>query len=267
MRISWKKWTIVAIDLLLAAYIIAAITTLNHPQAAGAATVELERNLVCSKVSIDIRDAYGDGFLDESEVRHMLERQGLWPMAQRLRAIDVRAIEEGLESNPVIDDAECYKTRSGHVLISLSQRRPVIRVKAIDGDDYYVDSHGGILRGTMQTTDLIVATGHITQAYASRELSRIGQLLMDDPLWCQQIVQLNVREDGSIEAIPRVGGHKVVLGSPRGMEEKLSRLRKFYKYGLSQVGWDRYSEISVAFGNQIICKKRKETKQTENRDI
>ena len=43
------------------------------------------------------------------------------------------------------------------------------------------------------------------------------------------------------------------------IEKKLTRLEKFYKYGLSQAGWNKYSYINLEFDNQIICKKRKET--------
>ena len=57
--------------------------------------------------------------------------------------------------------------------------------------------------------------------------------------------------------VPRVGDHVVYLGAPRGLEEKLNRLEKFYKYGLSEAGWNKYSYINLEFGNQIICKKRK----------
>lgn len=37
----------------------------------------------------------------------------------------------------------------------------------------------------------------------------------------------------------------------------MDRLKKFYKYGLSQAGWNKYSYIDLEFDNQIICKKRK----------
>ena len=40
------------------------------------------------------------------------------------------------------------------------------------------------------------------------------------------------------------------------IDTKLSRLEKFYKYGLSQAGWNKYSYINLEFDNQIICKKR-----------
>jgi cell division protein FtsQ len=38
--------------------------------------------------------------------------------------------------------------------------------------------------------------------------------------------------------------------------KKMGRLEKFYKYGLSQAGWNKYSSINLEFDNQIICKKR-----------
>ena len=44
------------------------------------------------------------------------------------------------------------------------------------------------------------------------------------------------------------------------VNKKLTRLEKFYKYGLSQVGWNKYSYIDLEFDNQIICKKKKENK-------
>ena len=40
------------------------------------------------------------------------------------------------------------------------------------------------------------------------------------------------------------------------MDKKLYRIQKFYRYALSQKGWNKYSYIDVEFDNQIICKKR-----------
>ena len=40
------------------------------------------------------------------------------------------------------------------------------------------------------------------------------------------------------------------------VNNKLSRLEKFYRYGLSQAGWNKYSYIDIEFDNQIVCKRR-----------
>ena len=95
---------------------------------------------------------------------------------------------------------------------------------------------------------------------------------MVNELWRNQIEQINVLPDRSIELVPRVGNHIVYIGrlpeccSKRKREEeinnfvnkKMDRLEKFYKYGLSQAGWNKYSYINIEFDNQIICKKRQQ---------
>ena len=72
-----------------------------------------------------------------------------------------------------------------------------------------------------------------------------------------------------MELVPRVGDNIVFIGylpESRTTDErrqlvtqyvskKMERLEKFYRYGLSQAGWNKYAYISLEFDNQIICKK------------
>ena len=254
MNINWKKTAIIAFDTVLAVYLVLAITAFNSPD---------DRATICSEVKIDITEETADGFLGPTEVKRYLERNHLYPLAQPMQFVSTRQIEETLEKSPFIDDAECYKTQSGHVCISLVQRLPIMRVMADNGDNYYLDDHGDILPSSHLTTDLIVATGHITRAYAQRQLAPIARQLMDNRFWQSQTEQLNVLPDGSLELIPRVGDHIAYLGAPANIPAKLERLRKFYQYGLSHAGWNRYSRISVEFDNQIICKRRKDKTSKE----
>lgn len=169
--------------------------------------------------------------------------------------ISTRHIEETLQNSPFVDKVQCHKTQSGHVCISLTQRMPLIRVKAQNGDDYYIDSRGGVMPNTRYTADLIIATGNISRKYASKILTPIGNYIVKDKFWQNQIVQLNVLEDGSMEMVPRVGNHIIYIGKPHHVDKKMRRLEKFYKYGLNQIGWNKYSYISMEFDNQIICKR------------
>ena len=52
------------------------------------------------------------------------------------------------------------------------------------------------------------------------------------------------------------GDHLVYLGKLENFEDKLARLKEFYKKGLNRVGWNKYSRINLEFNNQIICTKR-----------
>ena len=246
MTINWKKITIVLVDMVLAVYLVLAITAFNCPD---------ESSNVCREVNIHIEDGSVKGFLDQEEIKTLLQRARCYPVGDQMSNVDVRVIEEQLQKNPFVKNAQCYKTQTGHVNITVDQRLPVIRVKADNGDDYYVDAHGNIMPNTHFASNLVVATGAIHQKYAQKVLKDIGCYLLNTPLWCNQVEQLNVLADGSIEMVPRVGDHIVYLGSPSNLERKLTRLEKFYKYGLSKVGWNKYSYINV-FDNQIICKKR-----------
>jgi cell division protein FtsQ len=253
MVFNWKKTLIIVVDVVIAVYLVMAATVFNRP---------VEKATVCSEVKIDIAQGSGEGFLNPAEVKRLLERQQLYPLNQPLQFVSTRQIEETLEKSPFVDQAECYKTQSGHVCIALRQRLPVLHVMPSSGERYYLDDHGDILPATGLTTDLIVATGAISRNYAQRVLAPLANSLRDDKFWQNQIVQLNVLGDGSLELVPRVGDHIAYLGAPTDIPEKLDRLRKFYKYGLSHAGWNRYERISVEFGNQIICKKRKGVKRS-----
>lgn len=92
---------------------------------------------------------------------------------------------------------------------------------------------------------------------------------MANELWRNQIEQINVLPNRGIELVPRVGDHIIYLGNlpetsavekreqkiQEFVNKKMTRLENFYKYGLSQAGWNKYSYINLEFDNQIICKK------------
>ncbi|MBP5714435.1 MAG: cell division protein FtsQ [Prevotella sp.] len=247
MSFNWKKSIIVVFDIVIAAYLILAVTAFNKPA---------ERVSVCSEVKIDIDDEMPDGFLNANEIKKILERQQLYPLAKPMMAVNARDIEETLRKNPFVQQAECYKTQNGHICIRLKQRMPIMHVMANNGDNYYIDIHGNILPETRFANDLLVTTGNITKRYAQKTLTPVVNEIVRDKFWQSQIVQLHVLDDGSLEVVPRVGDHVAYLGAPIDIPKKLERLRKFYLYGLNQAGWNKYSYISVEFDNQIICKKK-----------
>ncbi len=261
MLINWKKYITIALDVLLAGYIIAAFTSFNRPD------VTMK---VCTKANIEIQDETANGFINAKEIKTRLEKRHLYPLGVPMQAVNARKIEETLKQSPFVKTAECYKTQDGQVCITLTQRMPTVRIKSINGDDYYLDDNNSIMPNSHYTSDMIIATGFISKWYARKYVAFLARALMADDLWKNQIEQINVTHDLGIELVPRVGNHIVYLGPlPEGrndwerkqkidefVNKKMTRLEKFYKYGLSQAGWNKYSNINLEFDNQIICKKR-----------
>lgn len=260
MRINWKKTIIISLDIILGIYLAFAFTKFNQPD---------ESNKICTKVNINIQDEMTNGFLDAKEIKKRLEAKKLYPLEKPLNKVSTRKIEEILKQSPFVKSAECYKTQDGLVNINLTQRMPIVRVKSFKNEDYYVDDHYQIMPNTKYTSDLIIATGYINRWFAQKYISVLSKSLMQNELWRNQIEQINVLPDRGIELVPRVGNHIIYLGylpetnSTEKREsvinefvnKKMARLENFYKYGLSQAGWNKYSYINLEFDNQIICKK------------
>lgn len=244
---NWKRITIIVLDVVLGIYIVLAMTAFNHPD---------EALNVCSDVKINIQEEVTEGFLTESDVIQLLRQAKVSLISKPMQLINTRQVEEVLEGHDLIDNVECYKSVNGVVCINIVQRVPVVRVIAQNGDDYYVDNHNDVMQHNNYTCNLLVATGIITKSYASKDLAPVVRQIMSDSFWRNQIVQLNVLDDRSIELIPRVGSHVIYLGQGRNVARKLERLHKFYTYGLNETGWNLYTRISVEFDNQIVCKRR-----------
>lgn len=260
IHINWKKTAIAMLDIVLAIYVGLAMTSFNNPD---------ETAKLCTKVSINIADDNTNGFLSAKEIKNILEKEKLYPLEKHMETVNPRDIEDVLKTSSFVNTVQCYKTQNGHVCIEVTQRLPVVRIMGVKGDDYYLDDEGGIMPNSKYTSDLIIATGYVNPTFAKNYLALLTDVLMNNEFWKNQIVQINVLPDLGIELVPRVGEHIIFIGYlPQTKDvagrkalvsdyitKKLERLEKFYRYGLSVAGWNKYHYISLEFDNQIICKK------------
>ena len=56
--------------------------------------------------------------------------------------------------------------------------------------------------------------------------------------------------------VPRVGDHIIELGKAEQVEEKLEKLYTFYKQGMNNVGWNKYSKVNIEFNDKVICTRK-----------
>lgn len=263
---KWKKALLVIANLVLGTYLVFAFTVFNKPD---------ETMRVCTKANISIDDERTGGFIDVQEISKRLKQADMFPLGKQMQHINARNIEEMLKRSAFVKTAECYKTEDGQVFISISQLTPVVRVKAENGDDYYLDDKDCIMPNSAYTSDLVIATGNISRTFAVKYLSPLAKAIMANDLWHNLVEQINVLPNADIEIVPRIGDHIVCLGPlPEAttkekrqqlindfVNTKFTRLEKFYRYGLSQAGWNKYDYINIEFDNQIICKRHSDKHQ------
>lgn len=274
LNINWKKTALITADIVLAAYLLLACLSWHKPKAP---------TTKCNRVFINIADENENGFLKSADVKKVLETNRIFPLSKQFNEFSVRDIEKRLRQMPFVKTAQCYATQQGYIYVTVTQRTPVLRVKASSGDDYYIDDNGGIMPNSEYTSDMIIATGDFNRMYATQYLYYLARWFMNDDLWRNQIEQINILQDKTIEIIPRVGDHIIILGelpndTNAQKREKLitdfaakqmHRLELFYRNGLCHAGWKKYDRISLEFNNQIVCRKRsnKPEETKENTEI
>lgn len=242
-----KRILLTIVTLLVASYLVVAITAFNRKPKAQ----------VCHDLELIIKDTVYAGFITKKEVAALLEAKGINPVGKKVERIRTKTLEKELSKHPLIDQVECYKTPSGKLRMEVTQRIPILRVMSSNGDNYYLDNKGTVMPPDAKcVAHLAIVTGNVEKSFAMRDLYKFGVFLQNNPFWDAQIEQINIVSGKNVELVPRVGDHLIFLGKLDDFEKKLERVKMFYEKGLNKVGWNKYSRISVEFGNQIICTKR-----------
>lgn len=216
-----------------------------------------EDTRLCQGVDLHITDSLDFDLIDQDMVLVTLQEHSMDPVGLPLEEIELDKIEATLLMHPLVGRVQCYKTGGDMLRINISSKVPLVRVLNNRGQDFYVDSRGEILSQHSLAVQLPVATGYIDRRFASNELLDVVRAIDRSEFWKAQVEQINVTREGEIQLVPRVGDHLLILGTSDNVESKLERLMNFYGKGLDKIGWNKYRSVSVAYENQVVCKKRK----------
>lgn len=106
---------------------------------------------VCS-VSVAITDSMLNESLVTSEgVRRWIAQSKVPTLGQPIDAVDLASIEQAIRRNGFVERASAYVTYDGVLHISVSQRRPMLRL-LVDGFDSYVTADGYIFSAPRQAS-------------------------------------------------------------------------------------------------------------------
>lgn len=228
--------------------------------------IEVKKQSVkCAKIEILIPGA--DNFIEIEEIDAILKHNQGDLIGRNLERINLHDIEKSIAANPYIGFVKVYADMNGTVFVEVKQRQPVLRILNAGGQDYYVDRDGLKMPISPNfTANVLVATGNILEGFNGRvdtlmtatakDLYKTALFVKRDTLWDAQIEQLYINEKSDIEMVPRVGNQRIILGSAKDIETKMSNLLAFYKQAMPKVGWNAYRTINLKYTNQIVCEKR-----------
>ena len=217
---------------------------------------EMRQDKVCQDLQVVVKDSLDKHFVSESDLVTILKKADLNPIKKPMDAINTDRIETELKKNEMIARIEAYKTPSGIIKLEVEQKIPILRVISSRGN-FYVDNLGTTMPVSFRyVADVPLVSGYVEKELAVTDLYKFALFLQENEFWNNQIEQIYVHPDNEVELIPRVGNHRIVLGTFDDFQEKLDNLRLFYDKVIPKVGWEKYSIINLKYKDQIVCTKR-----------
>lgn len=217
---------------------------------------EIRQDSICQDLQVVVKDSLDKHFVSESDLVSILKKAGLDPIKRPMADVNTDRIETELLKNEMIAQVEAYKTPSGIIKLEVMQKMPILRIMGVRGS-YYVDNQGTVMPISRRyVAHVPIVSGYVEKELAVTDLYKFALFLQENEFWNAQIEQIYVYPDNDIELIPRVGNHRIMLGTLDEFEEKLANLRLFYEQAIPKVGWEKYSMINLKYKNQIVCTKK-----------
>jgi cell division protein FtsQ len=229
------------------------------------------------QIIIDQRDE--NSFVEEEDILEFLKDRNDTLVDQPLHQINVYELERALNAHPSVAAADVAVNVNGDVIITVTQRKPIVRVINTSGESYYLDNKATLMPlAEHYTARVLVVNGLITEQYAQfynmsveqiRKDSALSQACILDDIYALAsyiqsdsvisglITQAYVNSEREIELYPAVGNQKIIFGKAEDIAGKFEKLKIFYTEGMnSSNGWDKYSVINLKYKNQVVCTKK-----------
>ncbi len=205
-------------------------------------------------------------FLGKTDISKLLKAAAKGKIKGQPKAFfNLLQMENLLEDNEWIKDAQLYFDNKDVLHVSVVERQPVARIFTAGGRSFYIDENDQMmLLSDKVSAKVPVFTGFPDKKIKTKkdrlllqDVRTTAQFIINDSFWASQVAQIDMAPadaDGpwEFEMIPVVGNHIVKLGTGENIEQKFNRLFIFYKQVLARSGFDKYKTIDVRYEGQVV---------------
>jgi cell division protein FtsQ len=216
----------------------------------------------CQGIFITIGGQKNQGFVKERDLLKRLMANTTTPiLGTPLQLLKTRNIESIVKTNNFVREGIVYKSWKGDLKISILPRRPIARVIYPYQQSRYIDEDGTLLPLSnqyaarvllMEVEQSVVEKSLREHTYGTALLALLNHIDRD-PFWRAQITYIHIDKKGKIVMHTQISKQRVEFGFPEAIEEKLAKLKLFYKQIIPGKGWNAYKRVNVEFDNQIVC--------------
>jgi cell division protein FtsQ len=227
-----------------------------------AAAMQKKSGKPCSDVQVEITGATDHVFVEEKDIKEILKEKGSFT-GVAMTGVDLRNIEEMLEKDPWIKNAELFFDNKQVLQVRITEREPVARIFTVMGNSFYLDSGGVMLPLSEKLTARVpVFTGFPLGNRLSKpdstllkDVIALSNYICADSFWNAQVAQIDITGN-EFEMVPVIGDHIIRFGDAGDMERKFKKLFSFYKNVSTKVGFDKYETIDLKYDGQVVATRR-----------
>lgn len=231
-----------------------------------AAAIRKKDTSRCKGVEIIIKGADANVFVDEADIMQGIRQvESGDPVGKPVGAFNLKMMEAQLEKNIWIKSAELFFDNNEVLRVNVQEREPVARVFTATGNSFYIDQELTMLPLSDKfSARLPVFTGFPSDArvLAPADSSLLAEirdvsLAIQQDTFCMALIdQVDITDRREFDMLPKVGNQLIRFGTGTDAEEKLNKLKLFYKEIMATTGLAEYSVISLQYKNQVVAKKR-----------
>lgn len=208
------------------------------------------------KVSKPVINFVGEDnlFITHEAVSKLLIQNQETVANKRKDIIDLYGLENALNSNPIIKQAQVYLSVTGEIVAEVEQKQPIARVRT--ETSYYIDKEGGVMPLSLNYTARVpLVTGTVLENDLEN-VFKMAQKIESDTFLKQHVVKIHQNENATIDLKFRLQDFKIQLGSLSLLDKKINNLKAFYQKAYKDKTLGSYSVVNLKFDNQVICTKK-----------
>ena len=168
-------------------------------------------------------------------------------------AIVLNEIEEVIEANSMVKNAQVYLSVKGELISEIVLRKPIARVGGVN--QFYLDDMGEHMPlSKYHSARVPLITGKIS-GEALKEVYKILEYVSLDDFLKKNIIGIHIEELGSYILKLRLENFEVRLGGVDDLEKKFKNFIAFYLKATKDKTLSAYKAVSLEFENQVVCTK------------
>lgn len=205
--------------------------------------------------NIQVEFEQGDNLFITDETVNNLLIQSFGNLKNKSKEnIFLKVIEEKVEENEMIENAEVYLSINGTLKTKITQRKPIARIQ-VNGSAYYLDSKGKKMPLSENYSARVPIIIGVQSDLDLKLVYQFCNTVLKDAFMEKQIIGIQVKKN-ELELKTRLGNQVILFGNLSKSELKIKKLKAFYQKVIADETLKKYSKINLKFKDQVVCTKK-----------